>query len=163
MATGDNATDNGSRSRQNCGGMAHLLVPPLLYGCNSLCSNPDFLPLATLKAPAHWLVWLRLQERPPGDCFHGIGSHCYFSKGVLPFYCGHPQARKQLSLSNSLSRGLLRVKGRLNNADPDQINSHHIILDRKSPLVKLLLLQLHLKSNQGGPTTMSALVAEAQV
>ena len=78
------------------------------------------------------------------------------------------QRGKLLPLSNSLyslnqlldKDGLLRVGGRLHNSERSETSTHPIILDRRSPVVHLLLRQLHQKANHAGPTTLLALTAE---
>ena len=48
----------------------------------------------------------------------------------------------------------------LHNAHLDQTSPHPILLDRKSLLMRLLLLQLHISYSRAVPTTILALVAE---
>ena len=54
--------------------------------------------------------------------------------------------------------GLLRVGGRLQHVKTD--NRHPIILKQKSPLVKLIVTQLHLDNGHVGPNTLLAIIAE---
>ena len=57
--------------------------------------------------------------------------------------------------------GLLRVGGRLQQAEIDSINSHPLILHRKAHLSKLLVRQLHIDALHAGPTALMGLVKNA--
>ena len=72
-----------------------------------------------------------------------------------------PLSTSLFSLNPLLDKdGLLRVGGRLQNSEKSETSTHPIILDRHSPVVRLLLRQLHQKANHAGPTTLLALIAE---
>ena len=58
------------------------------------------------------------------------------------------------------SEGLLRVGGRLSNADVDSDMKHPVILHGRSPLVHRLVESVHRSSLHAGPTTLLTLLAE---
>ena len=56
--------------------------------------------------------------------------------------------------------GLLRVGGRLQQFGESDCSVHPIILSQKSPVVKLLVEQLHRDSHHAGPSTLLAILSE---
>ena len=75
---------------------------------------------------------------------------------------------KALPISNSLfsihpllgKDGLVRVGGRLQRSDIDSSSMHPIVLDRRSPIVKPLVRQLHQDAHHAEPSAMMAVLAE---
>lgn len=65
------------------------------------------------------------------------------------------EASKLRSLNPFLDeKGILRVGGRLRNANIPLDAKHQIILSKDSPLSKLIIAQAHIKTLHGGPTLM---------
>lgn len=86
-----------------------------------------------------------------------------YEQEVLALTRGHeiPKRSHILRLSPILDeRGLLRVGGRLENADVPYNAKHQIILPAKNIVAKMIILEIHLRCAHGGPRLTEAVLRQ---